>query len=314
MADAISFDESFWIEEIDPADPESLSSVAVDYTPAFNLGVCFKDNFEVYLKYLSLLDPVEADVLILYYFCDKKVKEIASIMKMTAVKVSTLIHQAEARLAVFLHLNILLSEDLIQELRTVLPHPQDQKIFFTFLRELSRRRTAHQLGYTFNQVSLTLRKALELINSDTPSEELQELVKLLEGSINPPRETKQLDVTERVSFFDVITCPQEPPSDKPAYSFNLGLFENRGSHSEILHFFKPISDTPTVYFSSNQAIISQQGGYPWKDITPSFILRLGEPAKQTIFFSIPLVRIKKTRAKKACPEATFTFTAPILED
>lgn len=312
MADAISFDESFWIEEIDPTDPESLSSVSVDYTPAFNLGTCFKDNFDAYLRYLSLLDPLEADALILYYFCDKKVKEIASIMKTTAVKVSTLIHQAESRLALLLHVNILLTDDVVQEIYSFVKHPQDQKIFFTFLREVSRRRVASQIGFTFHQVSATIRKIAESIELGNPSDELSDLISVLSNYIKPPRETRQLDHSERVSFFDVITCPQESTSSNLNPVYLLGAFENKGSHQAIREPFKPL-EAPAAYYSANQAILAQQSSLPWSELTPAFVHRLCKPPKQALVFTVPLVKTVKSRSKKVSDKLSLTLTAMVSE-
>jgi len=277
MADAISFDESFWVEEIDPTDPESLSSVSVDYTPAFNLGVCFKDNFEVYLKYLALLDPLEADLLILYYYCDKKVKEIAKILKTTPVKVSGLISQAEQRLALLLHINLLLTTSVLQEINKVITAEYDRVIFRTFLREVSRRRTSHVLGLTFHQVSSSIKRIVETLSKSELSLELRDLIKIISPSVASPRETRQLDPSERVCVFDVISCPQQVYAISTLANPKLSLGNFGDSSTSLLQEFSELANQAS-YFSVNQAILAHQLGDSsvdlWDYLVPSFISRL----------------------------------------
>jgi len=276
MADAISFDESFWIEEIDPTDPESLSSVFVDYTPAFNLGECFKENFEIYLKYLALLDPLEADVLVLYYYCDKKVKEIAKILKTTPVKISALIHQAEARLAIFLHVNLLYNQIVADELIRLIPIENDLYVFQTFLREISRRRTAHIVGLTFHQVSAIVKRIYETISQSEKSHELTELLKVLAPVISPTRETRQLDPSERVFIYDPISCPQQRNViTAETVTFNSdNYYQTTVSVADV----SPVQ-APTAYLSVCQQHIAEQL-YPilhdnlWSYLAPTFINRM----------------------------------------
>jgi len=278
MADAISFDESYWVEEIDVADPESLSNVFVDYTPAFNLGECFKSGFEVYLKYVALLDPMEADVLILYHYCDKKVKEIAKILRTTPVKVSGLIHQAESRLALLLHINIMLTSEIIDELKKFSIQESDLTIFLSYLREVSRRRSASVLGLTFHQVNAGIKRVLDILANNEASFELQELIKVLEPFLAPPRETRQLDQSERSLIVDVISCPQQIQAtitiDTPTYT--LGCFHE--SNQELLEPFA--SQKGVSYFSVGQAILAQASNEVSMDfIVAPFIMRLTTPFK-----------------------------------
>ena len=271
MADAISFDESFWIEEIDPTDPESLSSVSVDYTPAFNLGECFKESFEIYLKYIALLDPQEADVLILYHYCDKKVKEIAKILRTTPVKISGLVHQAESRLALLLHINILVSDKVGCELKTLSSSDTDLQIFMAFLREVSRRRTAHVLGLSFHQVNAALKRTLEALSAQPLSFELTELLKVLAPCLAPPRETRQLDPTERNLVVDVISCPQQIVANITSTPrHNLGCFY--GTNQDLLQPFEGFEGV--AYFSVGQAILAlaTAGPYELARISPPLLL------------------------------------------
>lgn len=282
MAEAISFDESFWIEEIDPTDPESLSNVSVDYTPAFNLGTCFKENFEIYLKYIALLDPIEVDVLILYHYCDKKVKEIAKILRTTPVKISGLIGQAEQRLALLLHINLLLSHFVLEELNTLVEDELERQVFKTFLREVSRRRTAHVMGLSFHQVNSIIKQTMERISSNLGNSlELSELVKLLTPVITPPRETRQLDPTERICIFDIISCPQQTHANITLVNpdFSLGCFGQ--PNLELLQgcFAPEIVINNAGYYSVSQAILAQQlkPTMPtnlWTYLNPPFITRI----------------------------------------
>ena len=278
MADAISFDESFWVEEIDPTDPESLSSVSVDYTPAFNMGVCFKENFEVYLKYLSLLDPLESDLLILYHYCDKKVKEIAKILKSTPVKVSGLINQAEQRLAILLHINLLVTNSVLQEINMQVPSEYERNIFRTFLREVSRRRTAHVLAISFHQVSTTIKKIVDtLAKSPDLSIELAELLKIISPTVTAPRETRQLEPSERVCIFDVLICPQQvyAESTQEAPKLTLGSF-GETCHELTKEYRKAANQA--AYFSVSQSLLAHQletsSVDAWDYLVPSFINRL----------------------------------------
>ena len=309
MADAISYDESVWVMEIDPTDPETLSSVSVDYTPAFNFGSCFKDNFSVYLKYLALLDPQEADALILSYYCDKKVKEIAKILRTTAVKVSGLIHQAEQRLALILHINILLSESVASELLKQLTNEFERRVFTTYLREISRRRTAHVTGKTFHQVSAVIRKIMENLNQVEHSHECRALLDLITPIITPPRETRQLDHSERISVFDIITCPQEPcPTPSGEITYSLGCFAKCGSNQDIISTI-PVSTMHVAYVSVNQAILVQQGSaHSWESITPPYVSKL---VRQSLFHPVISVPQKPFAKKKVARESKKPPTVPL---
>lgn len=323
MAQAISFDESYWVEDIDDTDPQSLSSVSVDYTPAFTLAGCFKENFDVYLKYMTMLDPLEADVLIFCYYNDKKVKDVARILKTTPVKVSALLSQAEKRLAQFLQVNILTTQRAVHEITKKLSAETDKTIFFSFLRELSRRRVAQVMGLSYQDITVSLRRSVRDLYQSSPSIELRELLDLVNTMVKPARETRQLDISDRTWYFDVISCPQQSMVEA-LNSADLSMG----------NFFAPVEElweeangakfaTSASYWNISQTLIAKQlmdeTQAAWGLVSPPYVVRFTavEPkmhvggAKPVA----PVVRlyVKPPRRKHHAERNPYSNEKPLLE-
>ena len=82
-SEALQFDEAYYVlDVVDAADPESLSNVISDMTPAFNFETCLQDNLEAYLPFIRQLPTREADILLMHYICGKQLNESSKLLKL----------------------------------------------------------------------------------------------------------------------------------------------------------------------------------------------------------------------------------------
>lgn len=102
MAEALQFNEAYYVVEIDDCDPESLSAVQVDYTPAFNIHNILEEHFEELLPYLMDLTPVQADIILMRHRCNLNFRMISVILGVYTQSVAKQYHGGLNKLALLL--------------------------------------------------------------------------------------------------------------------------------------------------------------------------------------------------------------------